>query len=81
MTNVIVDTVEWDNLRSFAYQWHHKSPTVHVTYSLTKDGKETTVEYQWSPLVDEDTLQYPWLLEQMNGPWILTDVFQKYSNQ
>lgn len=81
MSHVVVDTVEWENVRCFVNPWHQEHPTIYATYSLTKDGKETMAEYQWSPLVDENTLQYPWLLQQLNGSWILADVMYKCSGK
>jgi hypothetical protein len=81
MSDVIVDTVEWENVRGFTYPWHRNDPTIYATYSLTKDGQEITVEYQWSPVVNDDTLQYPWLLQQLNGSLILADILNKYSGK
>jgi hypothetical protein len=81
MTNVTVDTVEWENLRSLVYPWHSGDPTIYATYSLTKDGKETTAEYQWNPSRDDNTLQYPWLLQQLNGPLILSDIVYRCSGK
>jgi hypothetical protein len=81
MINVIVDTVEWENVRCFAHQWHRENGIIYATYSLTGDGKVTTTEYQWSLPLDEDTLQYPWLLQRLNGPWILADISYRYSGR
>jgi len=81
MSNVIVDTVEWENITCFAYLWHLDHSVIYATYSLTRDGKETTIEYQWNPSKYEDTFQYPWLLQQWNGPWILGDISYKYSGK
>jgi len=81
MSNVIVDIVEWANIRCFAHRWHNESAIIDATYTLTKDGKETTMAYQWSPSINDDTLQYPWLLQQLNGPWILADIMYKYSGK
>jgi hypothetical protein len=74
ISNVIVDTTEWENIRCFVHQWHLDSPKILATYSPIKDGKAITTSYQWSPSVDEYTLRYPWLLQRLNGPWILADV-------
>ncbi len=81
MSNVIVDTVEWENVRCFAYLWHSDRSVIYATYSLTRDGKEATIEYQWNLSKYEDTFQYPWLLQQWNGPWILGDISYKYSGK
>jgi hypothetical protein len=81
MSNVIVDTVEWDNIRCFTHQWQNQDAIISATYSLTKTGKESTVKYLWSPSTNENTFQYPWLLQQMNGPWILADVSYKCSRK
>ncbi len=74
ISNVIVDTIEWENIRCFVHQWHLDSPKILATYSPVKDGKAITTSYQWSPSIDEGTLQYPWLLQRLNGPWILADI-------
>ncbi len=81
MTNVIVDTIEWDNIRAFVNQWHRESAIINTTYTLTKDGNETTSEYMWSPSIIGDTCEYPWLLQELNGPWILADIMYKYSGK
>ncbi|MHA1494696.1 MAG: hypothetical protein ACTSRQ_11850 [Candidatus Thorarchaeota archaeon] len=81
MSDVIIDTIEWDNIKSFSYRWETQNAIIEVTYSLTSDGKASTTQYQWSPLVNDDTLHYPWLLQQMNGPWILADIISKYGRE
>lgn len=81
MTNVIVDTIEWDNIRVFANQWHRESAIINTAYTLTKDGNETTSEYLWSPSTIGDTHEYPWLLQELNGPWILADIMYKHSGK
>jgi hypothetical protein len=78
-SNVIVNTIEWDNIRCFTHQWHDESAVIDATYILTEAGNELTMRYQWNPSTNDDTLQYPWLLQQMNGPWILADVAHKCS--
>ena len=79
MSNVIVDTVEWSNLRSISYRWDSESAIISVNYSSTSDGKEQIAEYQWKPTMNDETLRYPWFLQSMNGPWILADIIRKYS--
>lgn len=81
ISNVIVDTVEWNHIRCFALRWQNESENIEATYSLTEDGRESTVQYQWTSTVNEDTLQFPWLLQLLNGPWILADVMYKYSGK
>ena len=81
MSNVIVDTVEWDNIRCFSRQWHNESAIFDATYTLIKDGNESTMQYQWCPPTNDDTLKHPWLLQRMNGIWILADVIYKYSGK
>jgi hypothetical protein len=81
ISNVVVDTVEWDNIRCFTHRWHSESAIIDTIYSLTKNGKKSTIKYQWSPPTNDDTLQYQWLLQQMNGPWILADVSYKCSGK
>jgi len=79
MSNVIVDTIEWSNLRSISYRWDSENAIISVNYSLTSDGKEQIAEYQWKPTTNDETLRYPWFLQPNNGPWILTDIIRKYS--
>jgi hypothetical protein len=74
MSDVIVDTVEWENVRCFTHLWHLKHPLIYATYSLTRGGKETTIEYQWSPPLNDSTRPFSWILQPLNGPWILADV-------
>ena len=81
MSNVIVDTVEWDNVRCIAHQWHYDPPLINVTFSLVQGGKKTTKAYQWFPLVNDDTRQFPWLLQSSNGPYIFEDIVYKYSGK
>jgi hypothetical protein len=81
MSNVVVDTVEWDNIRCIAHQWHHETPLINVTFSLVQGGKETTVNYQWAPPTNDETLQFPWLLQSMNGPFIFEDIVYKYTGK
>jgi hypothetical protein len=74
MSNVIVDTVEWEYFRGFSYQWHREIPTIKAVYSLSRDGKLLTKEHRWCPTLNEDTSRYPWLLQEFNGPWIMSDI-------
>ena len=79
MTNVIVDTVEWDNFLCFVHQWNSTNANIFATYSLIKGGRQTIREYLWAPPTSDDVIEYPWLLQERNGPLILTDVWRKYS--
>ena len=79
ISNVVVDTVEWDNFRCFAHQWHADVARINATYSLTRGGKQITKGYLWAPSMSDDVIEYPWLLQEQNGPLILTDVWSKYS--
>lgn len=81
MSSVIVDTVEWENFHGLAHQWQHESGVMNAIYSLTKGGRETIVSYLWKPAHDADSMQYPWLLQPHNGPWILADIMYKYSGK
>ncbi|GAH01785.1 unnamed protein product, partial [marine sediment metagenome] len=81
ISNVIVDTVEWNHIRCFAHRWQIEGADIEATYSLTEDGRYSTVLYQWIPTVNENTLQFPWLLQRLNGSWILADVMYKYSGK
>jgi len=77
ISNVIVDTVEWENFRCFSHQWQRGTATITAIYSLTKDGALVTKEYLWCPMVNEDTRKYPWFLQEFNGPWIMSDIRQR----
>lgn len=81
ISNVIVDTVEWNHIRCFVHRWQNEAANIEATYSLTEDGRDSTVLYQWVPEVNDDTHQFPWLLQQLNGPWILADIMYKYSGK
>ena len=81
MSNVIVSIVEWDKIRCFTHRWHDETTVIDAIYTLTEAGKELTMKYQWSPSTTDDTIQYPWLLQEMNGPWILADVAYKCSGK
>lgn len=76
---VLADSVDWRNVRCFAYRWQNDRGIIDATYCLTKDGKESTVQYLWNPPFKGDVPKYPWLLQPLNGPWILADVAYKYS--
>ena len=79
MSNVVVDTVEWDNIRCIKHQWHYDPPLINVTFSLIQGGKETTMKYQWAPPPTDEILQFPWFLQSMNGPYIFEDIVYKYT--
>ncbi|MHA2158240.1 MAG: hypothetical protein ACXABE_05040 [Candidatus Thorarchaeota archaeon] len=79
LTNVIIDTVEWTHIKSVSHQWHKSDGIIDVTYSLTQNGRANTVQYQWCLPINNDTLNYHWLLEPLNGPWILADVAYRCS--
>ncbi|TFG30122.1 hypothetical protein EU528_08635 [Candidatus Thorarchaeota archaeon] len=81
MSNVIVNSVEWNNIRCITHQWDHDIPLINITFSLVQGGKETTVNYQWAPPTNDETLQFPWLLQSMNGPYILEDIVYKYTGK
>ena len=81
ISNVIVDTVEWNHIRCFAHRWQNEAANIEATYSLTEDGRDSTVLYQWNPPKNKNTVQFPWLLQPLNGPWILADISYKYSGK
>jgi len=81
MSNVVVDTVEWENVRYCVYQWRLDKSRFSVTYSKTKGGNNVTTPFLWNPPNNEDTSQYPWLLQQMNGPWIFADIVHRHSGK
>ncbi|MGY5874988.1 MAG: hypothetical protein RTU30_04515 [Candidatus Thorarchaeota archaeon] len=79
MANVLVDKVEWDNIRCFAHRWQTEDNIIEATYSLQKDTTELSVSYIWRPTANQDTPQ--WLSQELNGPWLLADVMYKYSGK
>ncbi len=79
MSGVVIDTVEWRNIRCFAHQWQNDGAVINAIYSVTQDGPVSTQLYQWKPLLTEDMSDYPWLLQPLNGPWILSDIAYKCS--
>jgi len=79
MKNVIVDTVEWDHIKCFVHQWQTEDDSILATYTLTKGGNVSLKKYQWNPPKNENTIQFPWLLQPLNGPWILADIMYKCS--
>lgn len=81
MSDVMIETVEWDNIRCFANQWQKKNASIEATFSLHRDGKEATTQYQWNPTRNEEVLQYPWLIQSLNGPWILADLMYNHSEK
>ncbi|MFX0108065.1 MAG: hypothetical protein ACFE7R_07265 [Candidatus Hodarchaeota archaeon] len=80
MSNVLVDMIEWRNIVCFAHQWQNDGAKINAIYSHHEDGKVLSNYYQWSPTANTDTLQYPWLLEPLNGPWILADIMYRFSD-
>ena len=81
MSNVLLDKVEWDNIKCFAHRWQNENAVIEVTYAIHRDGVELTMPHQWSPTANEDVFQYPWLLQPLNGPWILADIMYKWSGK
>lgn len=77
LSNVIVDTVEWNNVHAIGQRWRNEQPIIMVTYSQVSGGNPITMEYQWAPPINEETLQVPWSVEPSNGAYIFEDVVFK----
>jgi hypothetical protein len=81
LTNVVVDTVEWNNIQFFGQRWADGLPLIIVTYSHTSKGKSITTEYQWNPPLNDETLRAPWFVQPANGPFIFEDIVYKYTGR
>jgi hypothetical protein len=79
ISSVLVDKLEWDNIKCFIHRWQTKKPIIETRYSLQKGMKEVAVEFTWELPINRDTVCYPWLIQKMNGPWILADIMYMYS--
>ena len=79
MTNVLVDKAEWSNIKGFVYRWQNAPPIIESTYSLQRGMKDYTIQYTWSPILNSDVRKQPWLVQRLNGPWILSDILNRYS--
>jgi len=78
IANVLVDKIEWNNITCAVHRWQAKDSRFDVVYTLQKEGRELTHHYKWNPPPNQDVLGHPWLLQQLNGPWILADIMYKY---
>lgn len=76
--NVLVDKIEWDNIKCAVHRWQAKDSRFDLVYTLQKEGTELTHHYKWNLTPNQDVLEHPWLLQQLNGPWILADIMYKY---
>jgi hypothetical protein len=81
LTNVVVDTVEWSNIQVLESWWKNDSCLIVVTYSLVEGGKPITMEYQWVPPINDETLRVPWFIQSSNGPYIFEDIMYKYTGR
>ncbi|MFX1369491.1 MAG: hypothetical protein ACFFAY_12905 [Promethearchaeota archaeon] len=79
ISNVLVDKLEWPNIKCLVYRWQLKKPIFEATYSLQKGMKDFKRNFIWNPPVNRDTTRYQWLLQKLNGPWILADLMYRYS--
>ena len=78
LEDVLVDKVEWDNIKCFVHQWQEDDGQIKAVYTLQKGTKELVVPYVWSPRIDVSMQDYQWLLQKLNGPWIVADIMYKY---
>jgi len=81
IANVLVDKIEWDNIKCAIQRWQGKDSKFDVVYTLQAKGRELTHHYKWSLTANQDVLEHPWLMQQLNGPWILADIMYKYSGR
>jgi hypothetical protein len=81
LANVLIDKVEWDNIKCFVHRWQEDDGHIKAIYILQKGSRELEVPYVWSPKTEDDTQYYRWLLQKLNGPWILADIMYKYSGK
>ncbi|MHA1930178.1 MAG: hypothetical protein ACTSV2_16525 [Candidatus Thorarchaeota archaeon] len=81
LEDVLVDKVEWENITCFVHQWQKDEGQIKAVYTLQKGSKELVAPYVWNPKIDDDTRHYRWLLQKLNGPWILADIMYKYNGQ
>ncbi len=78
LTNVVVNTVEWNNIQSISHRWENDVSIIIVNYSLVSGGKSNTVEYLWMPPINEETLLVPWYVQPSNGVYIFEDIVSRY---
>ena len=81
IANVLVDKIEWDNIKCAVQRWQAQDQKFDVVYTLQKIGRELTHHYKWSPTLNPDVLEHPWLIQLLNGPWIFADIMYKYSGR
>ena len=81
MQDILVDKVEWENIRGFIHQWHTDEKIIEAVYSLQKGREEVRVQYIWNPTKTADSLDLSWVFQKLNGPWILADIVYKYSSK
>ncbi len=79
ISNVLVDKLEWSNIKCLVHRWQLKKSIFEATYSLQKGMKDFTLSFIWNLPVDRDTIRYQWLIQKLNGPWILADLMYRYS--
>jgi len=79
MTDVLIDKVEWANIKALVYHWQNENSIMHMNYALQKGHRMKTVSYIWNPPCTKMNSSYRWLCEKNNGPWILADLMFKYS--
>lgn len=78
ISDVLVDKIEWENISSLNYDW--QNGVFEIIYSLQSGAKEKLVRYVWSPTMNSDLKDYPWLSQHFNGAWIIEDIFAAYSD-
>ncbi len=81
LSNVLVDKIEWENIRCLANQWQLRNSIIEMTYSLQRGRTVKTIPYIWKPAAAEHDPVQSWLFQPLNGPWILADLMYKYAGK
>ncbi len=79
LSNVLVDKIEWENIRCFANQWQITNSIIHASYSLQRGRTVKTIPYIWKPAPGEHDLEQSWLFQPQNGSWIFADLMYKFA--
>ncbi len=81
MKNVLVETVDWENIKCITHQWQNLDNPMQVIYLLTKNGEDNQICVTWNPSINDDVMDYPWLIQSANGPWIIADLMYRYTGK
>lgn len=79
MRDVRVERIEWQHIKCNVHQWQYSNDPMTIIYILQENGADKRLRVCWDPSIQSDSLEYPWLFHSANGPWILADLFQKYT--